>query len=513
MADQLDQLYEQLCEHARETARWGAIAHLLQWDERTMMPSADAENRAEELTLLSAHIHARKTDPRLGELIERLEDSPLAADPLSDTGVTIRRQRRDRDRAMKLPAGLVEELSRTSVLGQQCWQQAREDDDFAAFQPVLEKTLRLKREEAEALGYEDQPYDALLDEFEPDAKTTEVAGVLRELRRELIPLVSALAASDRRPPSEILSRHYPRAAQEAFGREVAAAIGFDFQRGRLDVTAHPFCSGVGPNDCRITTRYDERAPGSALFGTLHEAGHGIYEQGLRADQWGLPLGQDVSLGIHESQSRLWENMVGRSRAFWEHFYPRAQGHHFPESLTGVPLDDFFFAVNEAKPTLIRVEADEVTYNLHILIRFELELELLEDRLPVAELPAAWNAKYRDYLGIEPPNNAQGVLQDVHWSGGAIGYFPTYSLGNLYAAHWFQAAADALGDLDEQFARGEFTPLRDWLRENIHRQGRRFSATELLQHVTGESLSSEPLMAHLRSKYGLLYQLGDLGTGA
>jgi carboxypeptidase Taq len=269
------------------------------------------------------------------------------------------------------------------------------------------------------------------------------------------------------------------------------------------VTTHPFCTGLGPNDCRITTRYDEHFFGSAFFGILHEAGHAIYDQGLRADQYGLPLGKAVSLGIHESQSRLWENLVGRSRAFWEYFHADAQ-RHFPSALGDVPLDAFHFAVNDVRPSPIRVEADEATYNLHILVRFELEQALLNDDLSVADLPGAWNEKYRQYLGIEPASDAEGVLQDIHWSGGGVGYFPTYALGNLYAAQLFAQADADLGPLDKQFARGEFGPLRGWLREKVHRQGRRYSAAELVRRITGQELSHASLIEQLRARLGPLY---------
>jgi carboxypeptidase Taq len=271
------------------------------------------------------------------------------------------------------------------------------------------------------------------------------------------------------------------------------------------VTAHPFCCSPGPHDCRITTRYNEHAFSEAFFGILHEAGHGIYEQGLRTDQYGLPPGEATSLGIHESQSRLWENLVGRSRAFWEHFYPQAQ-RRFAQALSGVSLDDFYFAVNEVRPSLIRVEADEATYNLHILVRFELEQALLDDDLPTGDLPGAWNEKYRSYLGIEPPNDAEGVLQDIHWAGGAVGYFPTYSLGNLYAAQLFAQAEADLGGLADQFAQGAFQPLLEWLCRKIHQHGQRYSAAELVQRITARPLSHNPLIEHLQAKLGPLYGL-------
>jgi carboxypeptidase Taq len=506
MSDVTTQLYDHVCQHVRETALLASVAAVLDWDEHTMLPPAAAAYRAEQMTLLSGMIHDRQTDPELGDWLGQLSESPLAADPHSDSGATIRHLKRRYDKKIKLPKRLVEELTRTAVLSQQAWQEARRTDDFPAMRPWLEKTFELKREEADALGYPEQRYDALLDDYEPEARTSRVAEVLAGLREQLVPLVDAIGQSGRRPDTSILTRTYPVAVQEQFGRQAAEQIGFDFRRGRLDVTAHPFCTGMGPDDCRITTRYSERFFNEAFFGILHEAGHAIYDQGLRSDQYGLPLGEAVSLGIHESQSRLWENLVGRSRAFWEHFLAPAR-ERFPAALGDVSLDDFCFAINAVEPSLIRVEADEATYNLHILIRFELERALLGQDLVVADLPGAWKEKCRQYLGIEPPNDAEGVLQDVHWSAGLVGYFPTYSLGNLYAAQFFAAADRQLGGLAPQFARGEFGPLRGWLRENIHQHGHRYSSEELVQRATGSPLSHVPLMTHLRTKLEPLYGIG------
>ncbi|MCE9545047.1 MAG: carboxypeptidase M32 [Planctomycetia bacterium] len=505
MIDSTPDAYQKVVEHCRQTALLGSVSSVLGWDERTQMPVAASEHRAEQMTLLAGMIHQRSVDPQLGRWLEELENGHAAADSHSDRATNIRILKREYDKAARLPQALVEELTRTAVLGQHVWQKARETNDFELFRPTLEKTLELKRQEADALGYKKHRYDALLDQFEPFELTENVRTVLNDLRKELVPLVGAIAQSKRRAPIEILGRHFPAARQEAFGRAVAARAGFDFQRGRLDTTAHPFCSGLGPQDTRITTRYDERFFPSALFGILHEAGHGMYDQGLRNEAWGLPAGLPISLGIHESQSRLWENLVGRRRSFWQHFLPLAQ-QSFPESLSDVSLDEFHFAINDVRPSLIRVEADEATYNLHILIRFELELALLEGDLPVADLPAAWKARYREYLGIEPERDAEGPLQDIHWSFGAVGYFPTYSLGNLYASQFFDAAQAALGDVDAQFAAGDFVPLLGWLRENIHRPGQCYSASELVQRVTGKPLSSGPLLAHLRQKLGPLYDL-------
>lgn len=498
-----EQTLARVRDHVRQTILLSAIEQALGWDERCMMPHQGGEYRAEQMTLLAGMIHERNTAPQLGEWYTELAASPLARDPHSDTGATIRELKRNYDKQVKLPKTLVEELARATVRGQQIWQESRAKNDFKSFQPVLSEIFRLKQQQAAAIGYEKDAYDALLDDYEPAAKTAEVAQVLAGLRDELVPLVAQIRDCGRAPDVAIVERRFPVAAQERFGKAAAAAIGFDFQRGRLDVTAHPFCTTLGPHDHRITTRYDEQFFNSAFFGILHEAGHGLYELGLNPAEYGFPLGAAISLGIHESQSRLWENFVGRSRAFWQHFYPAAQ-REFPEALATTKLDDFHFAINDVRPSLIRVEADEATYNLHILIRFELEQAVISGQLKVADLPGAWNEKYEQALGVRPPNDADGVLQDIHWSAGLIGYFPTYSLGNLYAGQFFAQADRDLGGLDAQIARGEFTPLREWLIDRIHRHGQRYTATELVQRVTGRPLSHAPLMKHLRDKFGALY---------
>ncbi|MCE9527873.1 MAG: carboxypeptidase M32 [Planctomycetales bacterium] len=494
--------YDTLCRLTRETALLQSIEALIGWDERTYMPPAAGEYRAEQMTYLAGMIHQRRTDRRIGELLAELVASPLTKDKHSDEATTIRQLRRDYEKQVKLPQSLVEELTRASVLGQQAWVEARKNNDFPSFAPHVKKLFELKRQQAAALGFTGHAYDALLDDFEPDAKTADVAKVLADLRTDLVPLVKAIAEAKKRPDASILTRSYPAAAQEAFGKAAAAACGFDFHRGRLDVTHHPFCSGMGPHDCRITTRYDEHFFPSALFGTLHEAGHGMYDQGLRPELYGLPPGSYVSLGIHESQSRMWENLVGRSRAFWQYFFPQ-----FKETFASardVSLDDFYFAINGVQPSLIRVEADEATYNLHIIVRFELEQALLSGDLPVDDLPGAWRDMYQQYLGVKPADDTDGCMQDIHWSAALIGYFPTYSLGNLYAAQFFEKADKDLGGLAAQFACGDFTPLKEWLQRNIHHRGQCYTAAELVQLVTGEPLSHAPLIRHLRGKLEPLY---------
>jgi carboxypeptidase Taq len=500
-----DDAYQALCDRARQTALLASVQGLLEWDERTKMPPAAGAYRAEQIAFVAGEIHKRQTAPQVGEWLDKLADSPLAADPYSDSGTVVRELRRQYDKKTRLPQSLVEELSRAASLGEQTWVAARQANDFAMFRPRLERMLELKRQEAAALGYTATPYDPLLDDYEPHATTAEVDAVLAELRDALVPLVQQIVSSGRKPDASILKREYSIAVQESFGREISASIGFDYSAGRLDETAHPFCGGAGPGDVRITTRYNVHDFGDAFFSILHEAGHGMYEQGLPPEQFGLPTGEAVSLGIHESQSRLWENQVGRSQAFWEHVLPRAK-RAFPSSLGDCSLETIYAAINEVQPSLIRVDADEVTYNLHILIRFELEKALIEDDLRAADLPAAWRDKYVHYLGVAPETDADGALQDVHWSAGLFGYFPTYSLGNLYAGQFFAQAQQDLGDQPAAFRRGEFQPLLDWLRRQIHRHGQRFPATELVHRVTGRPLSHAPWLEQMRVKYGDIYGL-------
>lgn len=469
------------------------------------MPTGGNEHRANQLSLLAGVAHEWSTLPKIGELLDQLGDSELTDAADSDTAVNIREIRRTYDRSRKLPQRLVEEISRVTALAQHHWAEARSNSDFRAFAPWLEQIITLKREEAAAVGFAEggEPYDALLDEYEPGASSADVAAVFDALRQEVVPLLDAIKGARNVPNRALLSQHFPAAQQAMLGREAAAAIGFDFRKGRLDVTTHPFCSGFGPGDCRLTTRYDESFFSSAFFGTLHESGHGMYEQGLREDAFGTPLGSSVSLGIHESQSRMWENLVGRSRAFWQHFYPRAQ-QLFPDALSSSSLDDFYFAINAVSPSFIRVEADEVTYNLHIMLRFDLERDLISGKLKPNDVPEAWNSRFTSDFGITPANDTEGCLQDIHWSAGLLGYFPTYALGNMYASQFYAAAEAELGDLQQMFAKGEFMPLLDWLREHIHYHGQRFTASRLVEVVTGMSLSNKPLMQQLNARFRPLY---------
>ena len=482
----------------------GTVGELLGWDEQVNLPPGAGEQRAAQLAALAEAQHAAASAPRLGELLALLE---TRRDALSgDQRAIVAQARRDYDRATKLPAEFVREKAAQGSRGYQAWARARAADDFASYAPVLEQNLELAKREAAYLGRGAAPYDHMLDEFDPGLTAAAVDRLFTELKRDLVPLVREIAASPvaarARAAAEQL-RGFPVGEQREFLREVTEKLGFDYARGRIDLSLHPFCSGTG-SDVRMTTRFNADRPLSALFGAIHETGHGLYEQGLPVAHLGTALGIHAGMAVHESQSRLWENQVGRSRGFWRRFEPRWR-ERFPAQMAAVPSDELYLAINAVVPTLIRVESDEVTYNLHIILRFELEKKLFAGELAVRDLPAAWRAASRDLLDLEPPNDREGVLQDVHWSGGAFGYFPSYCLGNMLAAQlWYRALA-LRPALEEDFARGDFSWLLGWLRENIHSQGRRFSALELARRVTGEDLSPKHLVRYLRERYGTLYR--------
>lgn len=497
--------FEHVCSMSREAMILQSSADTLEWDERTGMPIAAGDYRAQQVATLRAMTHRIRTDPAYGENLQRLMEQSSEEAPHGQPGATIRELYRDWDRDRKLPTELVQRASEATVRGQQSWDAARKADDFSMFRDTLSQIIAIKREIGQRYqeGTERTTYEALLDEYEPDAKVDDLQRMFDSLRVPLVELVNQIQDAPRRPDTSVIQRTFAVDKQRAFSHFVAEQIGFDFQRGRLDETSHPFCTTLGPHDCRILTRYDSRCLSSGLFGTMHEAGHGMYEQGLPPAWFGLPPGSYVSLGIHESQSRLWENQVGRSHAFWKWLYPLAQRSFAPQ-LDDVSLETFYFAVNAIEPSLIRVEADEATYNLHIIIRFDLERQLIEGSLSVDDLPDAWNQRYANDLGIRPPSDASGVLQDVHWSAGLIGYFPTYTLGNLAAAQLFETATQQLGDLDAMFAAGQFAELLSWLRERIHQHGRCYRGNELVELATGSALCADHLVRYLRSKLEPLY---------
>jgi carboxypeptidase Taq len=477
----------------------GAVA-TLNWDQHTHMPSKAAPLRAGQLEALAGVIHERTTDPRLVALLDELSDAGEKLD--AGERVDVRETRRIVDRALRVPRELVREISRTQPLAQQHWLAAREKTDFGLFAPWLEKMITLKRRVAEALGYEQTPYDPLLDEYEPHVTTAQVDRILTALRPRLVEIARTIADSGLAPRRELLERTYPLEGQQAFGAWLLRHIGYDFAAGRIDVAPHPFTIG-NLWDVRITTRYRPDRVAQSIFATLHEGGHALYEQGFDPARLGTPRAAAASQGIHESQSRLWENLVGRSLAFWEYAFPFFQA-FFPDQTQGVTLEDWYRAVNDVRPSCIRVEADEVTYNLHIILRFELERALIEGRLRIADLPAAWNEGMREFLGVEPSDDREGVLQDVHWAMGLFGYFPTYALGNLYAAQFFETALREMPDLMERLARGDLLSLKSWANERIHRPGQTERSADLVKVVTGEEPSAEYLISHLRRKYSPLY---------
>jgi carboxypeptidase Taq len=496
--------YEELVRLARERALLSSCTALLAWDEETYMPRGGAAHRADQLAYLAGLEHEKGTNPRLGDLLADVEHSALVSDPLSDAAVNVREWRRLYGRLTRLPQPLVEETARVTSLAQQEWAAARRHADFARFRPWLERVVTLKRREADAIGYETEPYDALLEEYEPGACARDLEPLFAALADELTTLASRLMEAPRQPAA-ILLRAFAEDRQRAFGETTAAALGFSFDRGRLDSTTHPFFATIGPGDCRITTRYNPDDFGDAYFSTLHEVGHGLYEQGLDPAQHGLPVGEAPSLAVHESQARLWENHVGRSEAFWRHFFPLAQ-QVFREALADVSLPEFYFAVNRVESSLIRVRADEVTYDLHVMARFELERALISGDLPPADLPAAWNEAYRRRLGVEPHNDAEGCLQDGHWAAGLIGYFPTYTLGNVMAAQLYARASHEICGLSDAFAQGDFSPLLRWLSDKVYLQGGRRPAARLIEYATGSPPDSRPLVMALRRKYEALYNI-------
>jgi carboxypeptidase Taq len=476
---------------------------LLGWDQQTCMPPGGAGTRAAQLGTLSKIAHDMLVGAETRRLLEEAEAECGGLDYDSDDAALLRVARRDFDREARLPSALVVETAQVTTLAFEEWHRARAESDYGRFAPWLGRIVDLNRRRAEALGYPEHPYDALLDQYEPGAGTAQVKAVFAELKAAQVPMVRAIAARAERVDDAVLRRDFDEGRQEAFGREAARRLGFDFARGRMDRSVHPFTGGAGRGDVRITTRYERNWLPGALFGTIHETGHALYEQGVDPALDNTLLGTGASLGVHESQSRLWENLVGRSRGFWEFFFPRLAA-AFPEALDGVDPESFYRAINRSEPSLIRVEADEVTYNLHIIIRFEMELGLLEGEIGIAEAPAAWNEKYRDGLGLAPPDDARGILQDVHWSGGSIGYFPTYTLGNLMSVQFFDRAVEALPEIPRQIAGGEFGGLLGWLQANIYRHGRKYTPAELVQRVTGGPMRAAPYIAYLREKYGAIY---------
>lgn len=494
---------EPLKERYREISHLRAAAAVLGWDQQCYMPPGAAQARAEQLETLSKMIHEKFTSDEMGRLIEAAEEETAGMPFESDEASMVRVLRRDYDRETKVPTELVAEETKTTALAHEEWVVARKNNDYKHFQPWLEKIVDIERRIAEARGYKEQMYDALMDPFEPGMKTSEVEAIFDALRPELVQIVKDIKDSGVQVDNSLMHRNYDIAKQREITNDIAKRIGYDFNIGRQDEAPHPFCTSFAATDVRITTRFHENFLPGSVFATMHEAGHAMYEQGMPAKFEWTPLRGGASLGFHESQSRMWENQVGRSRAFIEYYFPVLQ-EKFPESLGDVTVDDFYRAANKVQPSFIRVEADEVTYGLHIMLRFELEKEMIAGRVDFNKLPELWNSKMEEYLGITPDSDSNGVLQDVHWSGGTIGYFPTYQLGNMIAAQLWEKIKVELPDIEDQIRRGEFANLLGWLRKNVHAHGRKFEPADLIVRVTGKPLEARPYLTYLRSKFGTIY---------
>jgi len=499
--------YAEIRKSLRDASILSTVGTLLSWDQEVLMPADAGAFRAEQLAAMSKLSHQRRTDPRLGERIALCEtDSALTSD--AQEGANLREIRREFDRATKLPSDLVVALAQTSSLAMEAWKEARARSDFALFEPHLTRIIELSKEQAHCWGAPEdgELYDALLDEYEPGARCADVERMFTPLRERLAPFISEVASAPRSPSEAIDKIRAPIDAQKAFCHFISEAVGYDFSAGRLDVSTHPFTESMGPRDVRITTRYSEAHFADASLTTLHEVGHAMYEQGLPTqDRFGEPIGTYASLGAHESQSRLWENQIGRSLAFWTWALP-ASRKFFGGALAGLSPQQAFEGVNRVRPHFIRVESDEATYHLHIMLRFDLERALIRGELNVADIPGAWNERMKRDLGLVVPDDRLGCLQDIHWSMGAVGYFPTYTIGSLLACQLWEALVRDIPDARTLVEKGEFAPLLAWTRTNVHTHGRRYRTDELCERATGAPLSHEPLMRHLRSKLGPIYGL-------
>lgn len=492
--------YQKLYHLMREVAALRGAQAVLSWDQETYMPENGVEVRSHRLATLATLGHQKFTAPELGTLLAELEQQQ---DTLSaEERANVREWKRDRDRAVKLPEEHVRELTETSSQAHTAWMNARKNNDFAAFAPLLQKIVQLNQKSAEIYGFEGERYDALMDGFEPGMTVKKLDPVLSFMRDETAKIVKTLAAAPQLDDSCVYQK-FSLAGQKALSWEVAEALGMDAKSSRLDTAVHPFCTSFSPQDARITTRYNENYLTDNLYSVMHEVGHALYEMGFKLEHVDTPMADAISLGIHESQSRSWENLVGRSLPFAEWVLPLLRK-HFPEQFAKVSSEQYYRAVNTVEPSAIRVDADEVTYNLHIVLRYEIERGLLNNTIAVKNLPQEWNDRMIKYLGYTPKNDREGVLQDVHWSHGGLGYFPTYTLGNLYAAQFWASMKKDLPNVDAEIRSGNFANILQWLRKNIHQHGRKFSADELCKNITGETLNPQHFMNYIKTKYGALY---------
>ncbi|MFO7538436.1 MAG: carboxypeptidase M32 [Chloroflexota bacterium] len=500
----MEKKLQELKQRLLEVDDLNSAAALLNWDQSTYMPPGGAAARGRQMATLGRLAHEKFTDPAIGRLLDSLDNYGQSLPYDSDEASLIRVTRKEYEKATKVPAPLLSEFYGHSSASYQVWAQARPENDFAAVAPYLEKTLDFSRRIADCFPGYDHIADPLIDFSDEGMKAESIRALFAELRQEMVPLVETII-NQPEIDNSCLHHHYPENDQLAFGEAVIRQYGYDFQRGRQDKTHHPFMTKFSLGDVRITTRVKENDLGEALFSTLHEAGHAMYEQGIRPELEATPLGGGTSAGIHESQSRLWENLVGRSRPFWQHYYPQLQA-AFPDQLSDVGLDTFYPAINKVQRSLIRTDADEVTYNLHVMIRFDLELALLEGTLAIKDLPDAWHGRYQSDLGLQAPDNRDGVLQDVHWFSGAIGgSFQGYTLGNIMSALFYEQALQKYPSIPEEIGQGQFESLHSWLRENIYQHGSKFTANELIERVSGEPLTITPYINYLKQKFGEIYK--------
>jgi len=493
-----------LREKLAELADLHAASAVLGWDQLVNMPEGAAVDRGEQIATIEKIQHIKSTSDELGQLLDDLTEYAKVLDPDSDDARLVKVAKRNFDKQTKVPTEYVSEIARESTVAQSVWEKAKDASDFAMFQPNLERLVELRRQYADFFKPWDHVYDPLLDDFEPGMKTSEVQEIFNAIRPKQVELIKAISEKEKVDRS-FLYLDFPEKKQWEFGEEVITKFGYDWEHGRQDKSAHPFTTSFGINDVRITTRVKENYLPTSMFGTFHECGHALYEMGVAQNLNRSPLADGASMAVHESQSRMWENLIGRSKQFWNHFYPRLQ-ELFLSQLGNVSLEKFYRGINSVEPSLIRVEADEATYNLHIMLRLELEIALMEGSMAVKESPEAWNQKFEEYLGIIPPNDAEGILQDVHWSFGGFGYFPTYALGNLVSAQLWEKMSEEIKDIEEKIESAEFDVILAWLRENVHVHGAKYEPQELVQKITGSKITPEPYIKYLKSKFGEIYGL-------
>lgn len=500
----MEKKLERLKKLLAEVSDLQAISAVLNWDQLTYMPEYAAEDRGEQIATVEQILHNKATSDEIGSLLEELGPYAKQLDPDSDDARLLKVAKRNYDKQTKVPAEFVSEFARVSTVGQSVWEKAKKESNFELFRPYLEQLVDLRRRYADFFKPWDHVYDPLLDDFEPGMKTAEVQAIFNKLRPVQVELIKAIGEKPQVERS-FLYLDYPVEGQEEFGREVITKFGYEWKRGRLDVSVHPFTTGFGLNDIRITTDYKKDYLPKSMFGTFHECGHALYELGINKEYNRTPLADGASMAVHESQSRMWENLVGRSRSFWMHYYPRLQ-EIFSSQLGNVDVETFYKAVNAVEPSLIRIEADEATYNLHIMLRLEMEIALMEGSLQVKDAPEAWNEKFKQYLGLLPPDDAHGVLQDVHWSFGGFGYFPTYALGNLVSAQLWERMLQDIPDADGQIEKADFSNILNWMREHVHVYGMKYEPQELVEKITGSKITPEPYIRYLNTKFGDIYSL-------